>query len=273
MSQKLNHFRFPGQGQRSTPVACATGIIELVLLLPGKQAARVRRQAAELLCRYLGGDLALVDEICALRGFQEGLTVRAPQDARRAFGEAVEATPTPSAEYLSRVCTDIVGRTVPVVIDKLSSYIDERLAHLGTRQVVNLNVRAPRRPASQLPQIASDIVGAGRPYPIAKFLDEKEREDASWKNVRKSFSPAFGMLTQVLKKKKLRDEGRQGVYVEQNHRAQMLYVEEDRELMEQAWELATAHREDLMGRSEPPAPAVQDRPSVIALLQRASGVA
>ena len=25
--QKLNHLRFPGQGQRSTPVTCATGLI------------------------------------------------------------------------------------------------------------------------------------------------------------------------------------------------------------------------------------------------------
>ena len=25
--QKLGHFRFPGQGQRSTPVTCATGLI------------------------------------------------------------------------------------------------------------------------------------------------------------------------------------------------------------------------------------------------------
>ena len=25
--QKLSHFRFPGQGQRSTPVTCATGLI------------------------------------------------------------------------------------------------------------------------------------------------------------------------------------------------------------------------------------------------------
>ena len=46
------------------------------------------------------------------------------------------------------------------------------------------------------------------------------------------------MLTQVLKKKRLKDEGRQGTYVEQNHRAQMLYTEDDRELMEQSWELA-----------------------------------
>ena len=80
------------------------------------------------------------------------------------------------------------------------------------------------------------------------------------------------MLVQVLKKKKLKEDGRAAVYVEQNHRAQMLYVDDDRDLMEQAWELTTAHREDLMGRSEPPAPAVQDRPSVLDLLQRTPGL-
>ena len=96
-----------------------------MLLLPGRVAARVRRQAAELLCRYLGGDISPVDEVCALRGLQEELAVRAPEDPARAFGEAVEAAPP--AEYLSRVCTDIVGRTVPLMLDKLSSYIDERL--------------------------------------------------------------------------------------------------------------------------------------------------
>ena len=110
-------------------------------------------------CVATSEEISLVDEVCALRGFQEQLAVRAPQDARRAFGEAVEATPNPSAEYLSRVCTDIVGRAVPVMIDKLSSYIDERLAHLGTRQGVNLNVRAPKRPASQLPHVDSALEG------------------------------------------------------------------------------------------------------------------
>ena len=56
------------------------------------------------------------------------------------------------------------------------------------------------------------------------------------------------MQVQVLKKKKLKDEGRAAVYIEQNHRPQLLYTEEDRGLMEEAWELTTAHREDLAGR-------------------------
>jgi len=98
-------------------MADTRSIVELILALPGRHAARVRRQAAKLLVRYLGGDLSLVDEVCALRGLQEELAVRAPEDPARAFGEAVEAAPP--AEYLSRVCTDIVGRTVPLMLTAL----------------------------------------------------------------------------------------------------------------------------------------------------------
>ena len=149
VAQNLGLFKFSGRAQRNTPVATCRGVVELVMLLPGRHAALVRKQACELLVRYLGGDMSLISEVCALRGLQEELAVRAPEDPARAFGEAVEAAPP--AEYLSRVCTDIVGRTVPVMIDKLSSYIDERLAHLGTRQVVNLNVRAPQKAGVSTP--------------------------------------------------------------------------------------------------------------------------
>ena len=207
----------------------------------------------------------MISEVCALRGCQEGLAVRAPEDPRRLFGEAVEAAAAPSAECLSTVCTNIVDRTIPLVIEKLTSYIDDRLAHLDGRQRVNLNVRAPKRPVSQQPPIARDIAGAGRPYPVARFLDEKQRADPTWPCVRTRFAPAFGMQVLILKKRKLKNEGRAAVYVEQNHRAQMLYTEEDRGLMEEAWELTVAHREDLVGRCAQP--AVQGRPSVLDMLR------
>ena len=48
-------FKFPGRGQRNTPVLCVRGAIELILVLPGHHAAHVRRRASELLVRYLGG--------------------------------------------------------------------------------------------------------------------------------------------------------------------------------------------------------------------------
>ena len=84
------NFRFPGRGQRGTPVANVRGIVEVVMLLPGRMAARVRRQASELLCRFLGGDLSLVDEVCRMRSLQLELAAAQPEDPRRIFGQAVE---------------------------------------------------------------------------------------------------------------------------------------------------------------------------------------
>jgi len=97
--EKITDFKFPGRRQRKTPVTDVRGIIEIIMLLRGCHAARVRRQAAELLCRYLGGDLALVDEVIALRGFQEELAAEEPENPRRVFGEVVEAAG--DAELLS----------------------------------------------------------------------------------------------------------------------------------------------------------------------------
>ena len=212
------NFRFPGRGQRDTPVVDVRGIVEIVMLLPGRHAARVRRQAAELLCRYLGGDLALVDEVCAIRGFQEELAVRAPEDPRRLFGEVVEATA--GGSQLTQLLAVMNERMTNQ--EKILATIQERFEQ--DRQRVNLNVRAPKRLRPHQPQIARSLAGVGRPFPVAKFLDSKEREDPSWKIARRSFAPAFSMQVQVLKKKKLKEEGRAAVYIEQNHRPQLLYT-------------------------------------------------
>ena len=191
-----------------------------------------------------------------------------PDDPRRAFGEAVEAaSEVPAAEQFSRACTEALARALPGMLDKLTAHIDGRLGHLQGRQQVNLNVRAPKRPAPYQVPIAGSIAGAGRPLPLARFLDEKERLDPSWRAVRRSFAPTFGMVMQVLKKKQLKDSGDQPIYVEQNSRPQLLYTENDRALMENAWALSAAHRESLSGG---PRVAIADSrpPSVLELLHR-----
>ena len=40
-------YKFPGRRQRNTPVTGVRGIVEIIMLMPGHQAARVRCQAAE----------------------------------------------------------------------------------------------------------------------------------------------------------------------------------------------------------------------------------
>ena len=39
-------FQFPGERQRPTPVTDARGIVEVILLLPGRVAARFRKETA-----------------------------------------------------------------------------------------------------------------------------------------------------------------------------------------------------------------------------------
>jgi hypothetical protein len=90
VKDKIFNFKFSGQGQRKTRVTDARGIVEVIMLLPGHHAARIRRQAAELLVRYLGGDLSVVDEVCALHAVQEALRKDCPDHPARFFRASAE---------------------------------------------------------------------------------------------------------------------------------------------------------------------------------------
>ena len=83
-----SNFKFSGRGQRETPVAEARTIVEIIMVLPGRAAAQVRRAAASVMVRYLGGDLSLVEEIATIRLKQEDMDADEPA---RLFGQAVES--------------------------------------------------------------------------------------------------------------------------------------------------------------------------------------
>ena len=63
-------FKFPGRWQRDTKVTDVRGAIEIIMLLPSGGPAPRRRQTAEHLARYLGGDLSIIEEVFALRGVE-----------------------------------------------------------------------------------------------------------------------------------------------------------------------------------------------------------
>lgn len=60
---KCKNFKFPGKGQRKTPVISRAGVIELMQVLPGEVGAKFRRETAQLIIRYLDGDVSLADEV------------------------------------------------------------------------------------------------------------------------------------------------------------------------------------------------------------------
>ena len=56
-TDNFSDFKFPGQGQRKTPVIDATGAIMIINFLPGQLAASFRAEWASIIVRYLGGDM------------------------------------------------------------------------------------------------------------------------------------------------------------------------------------------------------------------------
>ena len=79
-------FKFPERGRRCTPITCAKGAVTIVMLLPGRAAAHVRKQDASTLVRYLGGDLSMVDEIARNHISQQELD---EDESAKIFGQTV----------------------------------------------------------------------------------------------------------------------------------------------------------------------------------------
>jgi hypothetical protein len=61
--QLVRNFKFPGPGQKETPVVDREGFTRLMLVIPGPRGAKFREGAAKLILRYLDGDITLAAEI------------------------------------------------------------------------------------------------------------------------------------------------------------------------------------------------------------------
>jgi hypothetical protein len=117
---------FPGVGQRPTPVVDARGLVYLMNILQGPNAANFRLRNAEFLVRFIGGDLTLIDDIYANARTQQALPANHPM---RMFGEIVEVntshdllkfiSPTMEGKYLD----DFHDRNVVYLVTFADSYI------------------------------------------------------------------------------------------------------------------------------------------------------
>jgi hypothetical protein len=97
LNAKIVIYKFAGRRQRETPITDLATLYEILMLLPGRMAAQCRRHAAQLLIRYLGGDLSLIAEVEENRKLQERLAAEDPNHPLRQFGVAVEAAMEPHA--------------------------------------------------------------------------------------------------------------------------------------------------------------------------------
>ena len=87
--QDFRSFQFEGRGQRQTPVSDIRGMVETLLLVPGKRAQAFRSKVASIFVRCTGGDMSLVQEIERAAHVQRHLQQHCPEHPFTAFGEEV----------------------------------------------------------------------------------------------------------------------------------------------------------------------------------------
>lgn len=58
-----DNLKFPGAGQRETPVTTREGLLQILSLLPGTIGKRYREESAKLVLRYLDADPTLAEDI------------------------------------------------------------------------------------------------------------------------------------------------------------------------------------------------------------------
>ena len=127
----------------------------------------------------------------ANRGLQEELAVHAPQDPRRAFGEAVEAG---QGMTFQQALEQTLPHVLEKVTEKLLTKIDERFDTMEKRA----------RPA---PYALLQSSTSNAPLTIPSYLNEQERRFPGFASIRKAFAPSFSTLVSMLKHEAVRNSG------------------------------------------------------------------
>ncbi len=125
---QCHNLKFSGAGQRETLVANAKVAVQIVLVVPGEQAAKVRMEASRVFVDFLGGNVALVEEVLQNCELQERLRRENPGHWARFFGEAVEAcSSSPGREHqdlVQKTCEMVLPAVTRALVDAFSSKID-----------------------------------------------------------------------------------------------------------------------------------------------------
>ena len=232
------NFKFRGQGQRDTPVSDASGIVEIVMLLGGYHAALVRRQAANLLVRYLGGEPTLVDEVCALRDLQGELANERPSAPLRFFGEVVESTSDAARKRMPEDVQDVVRNEMRQ--QQVWSFSKRSHNHRELMEHGRIVHGSALRELDETEHLVR----------IVDFLRDRV-DPVAWRLHGRKFKSIYAIELKSLKMRECREEGlpppvafNQGEYC-------ILYTEADYDLMVQALAGCQARFEAIADRDGP----------------------
>lgn len=72
ISLKVDYHKFPGQGQRPTPVADLPTLFQIMAILPGSRSRNFAKRSMDVFTRTFAGDERLCDEVAKQRKTLEG---------------------------------------------------------------------------------------------------------------------------------------------------------------------------------------------------------
>jgi len=234
---KIADFRFRGQGQRNTSVSDASGIVEIVLLLGGHHAALVRRQAADLLAGFLGGEPALVDEVCNMRSLQGSLANERPSDPLRFFGEVVEATGDATRK---RMLEDVRGVVRNEMRQQEMHHLDDIRAavqnEMRRHHVWSFSKRSKNhRELMEIGRIVHgsalrDLDDTEHVTRIVDFLKDR-LEPLAWARHGRKFKNIYSVELKRMKLRECREEGLPPPIAFDQGEHRIVYTEADQDLM------------------------------------------
>ena len=236
-----------GGARRPIPFASAQEVVKLLHALPGD--TEFKRNAANVVVRYLGGDLTLATEVLENRAAQERLADEAPEHPARIFGEAVE-----NGDVLPRSAAGHIHAAIEGLRDELQQ------THVWTFSKTSKDQRSGRALAREGIVVGgTELQRLDQDEHVVRVVDWlKQRFDADvWKSNHTKFKSLFSL---ELKRAKLDECSRQHrrpfVTVNQGeHR--LVYTEADDELMTTVLDslqerfASIADRDDLCARARP----------------------
>ena len=142
------HFKFPGQGQRQTPVTGRSGMLRIIQLLKGKKAAKFRQSMAALLEKYLDADMGLADDITdrALQAHMADLKAAKESNAEDS-GEIPRLKSRDSTKELGRAIKQIGA--APKYYGLFHGGVNTAVTGMPTKQYRNIQVHLKPKEAAR----------------------------------------------------------------------------------------------------------------------------
>jgi hypothetical protein len=227
-----------GGSRHPEAAADARQIVQVIWALPGDSA--FRRKSADVVVRYLGGDLNMLNEVISNRAAQEVLVRENPQHPARLFGEAVE---TETSEALKRKREETESIELDLRCEKARSEMKkvqvdayvacfERAASMG----VQPDDRAKLQLRDFVGSLASPSSTSRKEICVRAFLLSKNVNP-------REFESKLGKIVAKLKREKLRAAGLPDVLlkktIEANGQiveANLYFEDEDSDVFDKGWE-------------------------------------